>query len=238
MSTVKAAVAAAVGTGTTSASSFDALIGELDTMLKAHPHTEKEKDKDDDEQGEGSGEGKGEGKGEMRKSFSIKLESGELVEVEDAGEMLKALQTQFETSEQKVLGTLTSAVQLIAKQGVMLKSMSETLEGAQKTIGEQGTKLASQETLIKSLQDNLQKIGNSGSGRRAVVAVTPPAAMTATAQNASNGMPEGVTHQEFFAKAMEKQNMGKITATDIAIAEASLNSGIAIPENLVSRVLS
>lgn len=240
MSTVRAAVAATLGTSTTSASPFDTLIGELDLMSKAFPPEKKKaegEDEDDDKEGDGKGGKKGE-KGDMVKSFAIKLENGETVEVADAGEMLKSLTARFEQSEEKVLATLTAAVQIINAQGAMLKSQSDKLATAETAVAEHATTITSQGDLIKSLQSDLAKFGNTGAGRKAVLSVTERTTGTSTAAAAKSGMPDGVTPDVFFAKAMDKQSQGRITGADIALAESCLNHGMAIPDTIVSRVLA
>lgn len=217
----------------TQPNAFDSLIGELDTMMKAFPKKE----------GEGDGKKKcamgvegcdktGEHEhGEMKKSFSLTLADGTVVEVEDGADMLKALSDRFDISEEKIAHTLTTAVAIIGSQGAMLKSLNEQLTAANTTIVEQGT-------MLKSLQTEMGKLAASGAGRKAVLTVTDRQAAPATATVAKNGIPDGVTADTFFAKAFEKQGMGKLSGNDIALAETCLNSGMPIPENLVSRVLS
>lgn len=237
MSTVRAAVAAAVGTGTTSANPFDTLLGELDLLVKALPADDKSKEKKEGEEEEGEGKD-GKGKGDMVKSFSIKLESGETVEVADAGDMLKALTARVDESEGKILGSLTAAVQVITAQSSMLKSLSEKLAAAETTVSQHSTTINGQADLIKSLQADLTKFGNTGAGRKAVLTVTERTTGTSTAAAAKNGIPEGVTTEQFFAKAMDMQSAGRITGVDIAIAENCLNHGMEIPNSIVSRVLA
>lgn len=214
---------------------FDSLIGELDTMMKAFPDKGGEGgDKKKCKHGvEGCDKDGDHDHGEMKKSFSLKLEDGTVVEVEDGSDLLKALSDRFDISEEKIAQTLTTAVAIIGNQGTMLKSLGEQLTAANATIVEQGT-------MIKSLQGEMGKIAASGAGRKAVLTVTDRQATPATAATAAakNGIPEGITADAFFAKAFEKQGMGKLSGNDIALAETCLNSGMAIPENLVSRVLS
>jgi hypothetical protein len=233
MSKVAAAVASALAVV---ASPFDTLLGELDTMAKAFPpKTDADGDKDGDKKkckhGVEGCEKEGDHEHEMKKSFSITLADGSVVEVEDGAAMLKALSDRFDASEEKVIGTLTSAVAIIGSQGALVKSLSEQLATHETTIGAQAT-------MIKSLQTDLGKLASTGAGRKAVLTVAERRTDTATAAVAKNGMPEGVTTEQFFAKAFEKQGMGKLTGADISLAETCLNNGHAIPDNLVSRVLS
>jgi hypothetical protein len=213
---------------------FDTLLTELDTLAKAHKPDDdkkiesaaKEKDEDDEDEDEDDEEG-----GEMRKSFSVKLSDGSDLEVEDGAALVKALTDRFEASEQKVLQTLDSAVAVIKSQGALIKSLSDNLDSAQ-------TAVKAQDTLVKSLQADLKKIGSTGAGRKTVVSVSERQSQGATETMAKGGMPEGVSTEEFFAKADEKQKAGRITGADIALAEACLNSGQQVPANLIHRVMA
>jgi hypothetical protein len=223
MSKVAAAVAAVIAP-----TPFDALMTELDTMAKAFPPAKAKKDEDDEDEDDKGGKGK---EGEMKKSFTIQLADGTTAEVQDGSELLKALSDRMDLTDTNVQSTLESAVMVIKGQGAMLKSFSEQLAGQQTTITEQAT-------LIKSLQTDVGKLSSAGAGRKTVLSVVERRTDTATAAAAKSGVPEGVTHEQFFAKAFEKQGQGKLTGTDIALAEASLNSGLAIPDNIVQRVLA
>lgn len=225
--------AAGASTLAVASSPFDALLGDLDKMTKAFPPK-----KDDDDKGAkkcnkgvAGCDKDGDHEHEMKKSFTIQLADGKTVEVEDGAEMLKALSDRFDVSEEKVLGTLTAAVAIIGAQGTMLKSMGEQLATQETTIGIQAT-------MIKSLQTDLTKLASTGAGRKAVLTVAERQTGTATDAVAKNGMPDGVTVDQFFAKAFDKQGQGKLTGNDISLAETCLNSGMPIPENLISRVLS
>jgi len=229
-------VAAAVAAVLTAPTPFDALITELDTMAKAFPPKKDDGDADDKggkkcKHGVEGCDKEGDHEHTMKKSFTVQLADGTQMEVEDGAEMLKALSDRLDVSQEQVQATLESAVIVIKGQGAMLKSFSEQLTAQQTTITEQAT-------LIKSLQTEVGKLAAAPAGRKAVLTVVEPRTGTATAAVAKTGMPEGVTHEQFFAKAFEKQGMGKITGNDIALAETCLNSGMAIPEPIVQRVLS
>jgi len=53
----------------------------------------------------------------------------------------------------------------------------------------------------------------------------------------SIGAGDGVTADQFFAKALEAQKSGRITGTEIAVAETYLNKGQPIPSSIVARVM-
>ena len=54
----------------------------------------------------------------------------------------------------------------------------------------------------------------------------------------AKSQPEGMSHELFFAKAFEAQKAGRISGQEIAIAEAYLNKGQSIPEQIVARVMA
>jgi hypothetical protein len=119
-----------------------------------------------------------------------------------------------------------------------LKSYGASLKTLNEKIVSQETTIKEQETLVKSLKGDLEKVSSQGAGRRAVLAISEPAHATASAVMAKAGMPEGVTVDNFFAKALDMQKAGKLTGIEIAIAESALNSGNEVPANIVQRVLS
>lgn len=95
------------------------------------------------------------------------------------------------------------------------------------------TLIKGQGDLIKSMQDQIKKLAGEGRGRKAVVSVVEkpgPEGVMAKAQ------PDGMSHDDFFAKAFAAQREGRLSGTDIAIAESCLNRGEAIPQNIVQRV--
>jgi hypothetical protein len=210
-------------------SQFEKLMGELsqlgtdqETMTKALPADDgKDEEKiqaaaaesgldgdgdADDMGGEPDGDEDDEGKPAMAKSFKFTLEDGTEVEAQDGSELVKSLQDRVEKNEGEMFKALETAVGLIKGQG----------------------------DLIKSMQDQIKKLGGEGRGRKAVVSVvekpSPGEGVMAKSE------PAGMSHDQFFAKALTAQREGRISGTDIAIAESCLNRGEAIPQNIVQRV--
>jgi hypothetical protein len=142
----------------------------------------------------------------MAKSFKFTLEDGTEVEAQDGSELVKSLQDRVEKNEGQMMKALETAVGLIKGQG----------------------------DLIKSMQDQNKKLSGEGRGRKAVVSVvekpSPGEGVMAKSE------PVGMSHDQFFAKAMVAQREGRISGTEIAMAEACLNRGEAIPQNIVQRV--
>lgn len=165
-------------------------------------------DADADDKKKGEGEGC-EGEKPMAKAFTLKLEDGSEVEAVDATALLKALNDRVDGNETAMVKAVTGLVAHVKSQG----------------------------ELIKSLQGDLQKLGNEGRGRKAVVTINEKPAPAAETL-AKGGEPEGVSAQEFFAKAHQARAEGRITGEEISRAEAYLGRGLAVPAEIVNRVLS
>lgn len=211
--------------------SFDKLMAELakaesdqETLSKALPAAEEGMDDDkvqdaaaegaDKAAGDGDADNKGgkpdgdaDDKKTMAKSFEVVLADGTKVQAEDGTELIKSLTDRLEKAE-----------------GVMVKAM----EGALGLIKSQGE-------MIKSLGDQFQKLRGEGRGRKAVVTVSEKKDATTLAKSESQA--DGLTGEQFLAKALTAQKAGRITAADVAIAEGHLNRGMQPPAELVQRVL-
>lgn len=144
----------------------------------------------------------------LGKSFSMKLDDGTELEAIDGTELVKSLMARVESNEESVMKALGSAVELIGKQGAM----------------------------IKSLHDKVSKLAGEGRGRKAVVSITekPTAGTMAKSQSAAD---EGMSANEFMAKALAAQAAGRLTGLDVARAESALNKGLPIPQDVVNRVV-
>lgn len=163
------------------------------------------------EGGEGDdADGKANGEGApMAKSFQLTLDDGTVIEAQDGTEMVKALGDRLSSTET-----------------MMAKALGDTL-----------ALVKGQADMIKSLSDQVKKLSGEGRGRKAVLSVVEkPAPVAATM--AKSQQAEGVTPEIFFAKALDAQKAGRISGTDIAVAESCLNRGQAIPENIVQRVMA
>lgn len=164
-------------------------------------------DGDADDKG-GKADGDADDKDEpMAKSFKFTLEDGTEVEAQDGTELVKSLHARMDANEGNMFKALETAVNLIKGQG----------------------------DLIKSMQDQIKKLSGEGRGRKAVVSVVEKTSATETMAK-SIQQPEGMTSDVFFAKAFTAQREGRISGTEIAMAEACLNRGEAIPASIVQRV--
>lgn len=216
-------------------SQYEKLLEELETMAKAMPGDEGADDDKiqaaaaaanpdadgdgendvtgDDLSPEGLGdEGEGEGDGDdeetMGKSFALKLEDGTELEAIDGTELVKSLMARVESNEGTIMKALGTAVDLLGKQGNM----------------------------IKSLQDEVKKLAGEGRGRKTVVSVSEKPVAGATMAK-SQGAADGLSANEFMAKALAAQASGRLTGLDVARAESALNKGLPVPQDVVNRVI-
>jgi len=143
----------------------------------------------------------------MAKSFKFTLDDGTEVEAQDGTDLVKSLQDRVEKGEATMAKAMASAIDLIKGQAEM----------------------------IKSLSDSVKKLSGEGRGRKAVVSVVEKPEPGAGTMAKSD--PAGVSHDVFFAKALAAQKEGRLSGTDIAVAESCLNRGEAIPQSIVARVM-
>lgn len=162
----------------------------------------------DDKGGAPDGDADDKGGAPMAKSFKLMLDDGTELEAQDGTEMVKALSDRLDKTDENLAKALSSAVSLIKGQGEM----------------------------IKSLSDQVKKLSGEGRGRKTVVSVVEKPEPGATM--AKSHQPEGLSHQQFFAKALAAQREGRISGTEIAVAETYLNRGQEIPAEIVQRVMA
>jgi hypothetical protein len=167
----------------------------------------------DGEDGEGGAPAAGDGDADdkpMAKSFTLTLEDGTTVEAQDGAELVKALSDRIDGEQ--------------AKTAEMAKALEATVNLAKGFL-----------PLIKSMQDQITKLSGEGRGRKAQLSITEKPA--AGAQVMAKSEPVGMNHEQFFAKALTAQKEGRLSGVDIAVAEACLNRGEAIPPSIVARVV-
>lgn len=209
--------------------SFDKLLEELDVLAKSYGDDDSDDTKiqaaadagntdsdddgvdDQDEHNEPDGDENGvdndnDGDGVMGKSFAFTLDDGTEMEAIDGTELVKSLMNRIETNESSIHKALGSAVELISKQGAM----------------------------IKSLQAEVKALAGGGRGRKAVVSIVEkPAAGDLTKSQSTEPT---MTGTEFMAKALAAQAAGRLTGIDVARAESYLNKGMAVPADIMARV--
>jgi len=177
-----------------------------------------------DADGEGQPAGEGEGETDENeagedtappfgKSMTLVDAEGKQVEAIDGTELVKSLMDE--------LGSLKASA--AAHEGVVLKSLESTL-GLVKSQGE----------LIKSLTEQVKKLGGSGRGRQAVLNVNEKQAVGGLAKSAPAAA--ALSGTEVLAKALEAQRAGKITGLEVSRLENALNAGMAPQAEILSRI--
>lgn len=135
--------------------------------------------------------------------------------------------------------TLEDGTELEAQDGTeLVKSLQERIEknegnmakALESTVG----LIKAQGEMIKSLTEKVTKLSGEGRGRKTVVSVVEKPAAGATMVKSEAA---GMSADQFFAKALDAQKSGRISGTEIAIAETCLNRGEAIPAHIIQRVV-
>lgn len=205
---------------------FEKLMGEIadlgadqESMAKALPADDGKDEKkiqaaaaeggSDGDAGDNGGPGDGDADDDgkpMAKSFKLTLEDGTELEAQDGAELVKALSDRLDATETSMAKALGSAVDLIKGQA----------------------------SLIKSLSDRVAKLSGEGRGRKTVVSVVEKPGPGASTMAKSE--PAGMSTDVFFAKALTAQKEGRISGSDISLAETCLNRGEPIPAHIIQRV--
>lgn len=133
---------------------------------------------------------------------------GEEVEAIDATEIIKSLSGRMDSTE----ATLAKALQT--------------------TIG----MVKSQNEVIKSMAARMDKLASQGKGRKTVLTIAekPVAGETMT----KSEQPEGLTPQEFMAKANAAFSAGKLSGHELTTADVAIRSGAPIPAGIIAKALS
>lgn len=167
-------------------------------------------------------------------SFEVTV-GDETFEGADASEILKSLTNlagHIDDSEGQIKTALGQAVIVMGTQSQQINDLTKSLAG-------HGTLVAEQANLIKSLRDDLDGLRNSPSGR---ISVTNPAQLSGASPLAKSLQlgdgKEGLPPQEFLAKCLSLQKTGAMSLQDVAIAEASIGSGVPVPSHITAKVFS
>lgn len=228
-------------------SEFEKLASELEVLAKAQKPTEEDKvleaaetaGVDVDQIGDGAGKGDagalpnaddgakgGDEDGDedevLGKSFQVMGGDGSPVKAYDATDLIKSL-------NERIMGLESGFEDVAERREHLGKSMGLITD----LLKSQSTQLIEQAQNIATLRKSIEDMGGQGRGRKAVIAISEKPELTMT----KSVQPEGLSGQDFMAKAMDAQRLGRITANDIAIAEGSLNRGLAVPVGIVSRVM-
>jgi hypothetical protein len=207
--------------------------------------------------GEGSGEASGEaaqgaaeagGDEEMGKSFTLVLENGEEVEAVDASLLLKSLQTsmastisRIDASEGEIETALTKAVELLGVQSDAIGTLTKSFAEQGQAFADQSALVAEQNEMIKSLRTDLDALRNQPGGRKSVAnpaGISADDPMVKSLAAAGDETKLGLPPQEFLAKCLALQTTGGMSLHDVAVAEASIGNGVAVPQHIVAKVFA
>lgn len=187
---------------------FQQLLDEMETLAKAMPTNDEDEDeKILDAAGEGDGDPTDDDKDEddegepLGKSFMAVID-GKEVEAIDGTTLVKALMTKVDDSEQTIAKALGQAVDLIKSQGKE----------------------------INLLKSQVERIGDQGRGRKAVLSVhEKPAAGVPD-------VPDKVSAPEILSKALEAHGKGRLSSIDVSVIEGCLGRNMEVPNHLLSRL--
>lgn len=164
----------------------------------------------DGKSAEGDADNKGDGDDKdkpMAKSFKVTMPDGTEVDAEDGTELVKALNQRLDANEAELGKAFAGVIGLLKGQAEMIKSLSE----------------------------QVKKLGGEGRGRKAMVTISEKKDVTTPL--AKSEAKDGLTGEQFMAKAMSAQKEGRINGFQVSLAEACLNKGQEIPADIVQRVL-
>jgi len=145
---------------------------------------------------------------EFGKSFEFTGADGEKHEAVDATDLVKSILARQDATDETLAKSLTTLTGLFQKQGEM----------------------------IKSLTAQVGKLSSQGRGRKTVlnVADKPDAGVMAKSDAAS----EGMTAEQFFAKANAAFDAEKISGKDLNVISVCLRSNHPIDPTLIQKVVS
>lgn len=187
---------------------------EADDLVKALPAAEDDKNIRE-AAGEGEKEGEGvnaddevEGEGApMSKSFEVTLADGTKLVAQDGTEMVKALGERIDATEGEMAKALGATVALVKQQGV----------------------------LIKSLTEQVKKLGGEGRGRKAVLTLSE---RKPTEETLAKGNQDGLTADQFMVKAHAAFEARKLSGQELNTIDVSLRNGFPVDPSLISKVIA
>lgn len=215
---------------------FDQLIADLETLSKSMPGQDPatgdgatqgdgKKPGEDSVKGDGEGADQGTGgEGEtgedalFGKSFEVTLPDGSKTQAVDATQAVVILSDRVGTLE-KSLSDVTTDNEQALKALTMAVPLVKKLHGT----------VSNQEALIKSLRADVQKLGNTGTGRRAALSIHEKPA-------AGGGAPRGLTREQIMSKAMDAFDAGRINSLDVSRVETRLSRGLEMSPDLAKAI--
>lgn len=189
-----------------------------DTLANSEAENAMGAEDDDDEEDEGEGDdamiaaaatdGAKSGAEEFGKSFEFTDAEGNTQKAVDATELVKSLMERQEATDDTLAKALTSMTGTLQKQGELIKSMAA----------------------------QIKDLSSQGRGRKTVLAVSEkPDTGTMTKSEAAS---DGMTADQFFAKANAAFDAGKLTGRELTVIDVCKRSNQPIEQSLIQKVLS
>lgn len=170
---------------------------------------------------EGNGAGDGDddeddkGGEPMGKSLgTVTLADGTQAEAVDGTELVKSLMAQVEDIKVGAEATETK--------------MAKALDGAIGLIKTQGE-------MIKSLTETVKKVSGEGRGRKTVLSVVEK---PAAGEDLSKSQSQGMTGEEFFAKANAAFDARKISGVELTAIDVALRNKTPVDPSVIAKVVS
>lgn len=154
--------------------------------------------------------------GVLGKSFQVTMPDGSVQEAFDVADLVKSFSVRLDAAETVAAEHKTAAETNAAE---LAKSLTVSAKLVDMVKG--------QSALIKSLQDDVKRIGTQPVGRRATISVTERGSPTPPAAARLNG-------EQIMAKAMSLVGDGGLSSSDIATVEMSLQRGMEIPPHIAA----
>jgi hypothetical protein len=195
----------------TQMSEFDKLAQDLELLAKSQIADKETDEKIAAAAEEGDavdGDDEGDEDEVLGKSFSMERD-GEQVQAYDATTLLKSMIGRIDTIE----STDAENRQHLGKSLELISDM-----------------LKAQTSEIASLKKSLGEIGGEGRGRKTVLTISEKASSLTKSES---GQP---SNGELMAKCLTAQKAGRLTALDVSRANVAVESGLAVPGDILARL--
>jgi hypothetical protein len=190
-------------------------------------------DNEDDEDKDKDGDAGGEGGGDLVKSFSLQLENGEVVEAQDATELIKSLQADIDTEKQGRAADTEQFLKAFGDTIGIVSDLAESVKSANEKVADAHAQIVELKKQNETLAKSLAAFGNEGRGRRSVdvtVHSKPPV-------NGEADKDVELSRPELLAKSLAAMKAGRISGAEASKVEAALNMNVKPNKEIMSRIL-
>lgn len=165
----------------------------------------------------------------MAKSFTMELEGGEQVQAFDGVELMKSLAAVVDANEKVAVEAMGMAVMTISAQSGQIAELTKSLTAASELINTQGETMA-------AMRADLDNVRNQPTGRRSIASPVQASAEMAKSMTPEQAKAQEMPTGEFLAKCLSLQKDGSMTLQEVAMAEAAIGSGVAVPDSIRNKV--